>query len=106
MSAPDVYKKIKSKKINEVTVYRTLSSLEKGGILKRVDLRKDSVYFELADQHHHHMVCTNCNLVEDFENSAIEKLLKRIVDQSSKFKNIKEHSLELFGLCRICVKTA
>lgn len=107
MSAEDVCKKIKSKKINEVTVYRTLSSLEKGGILKRVDLRKDSVYFELADQHHHHIVCTNCNMIEDFKNleieKAIEKVWKNIITKSSKFKSIREHSLELFGLCRMCM---
>ncbi len=111
LSAEMAYKKLgKSKNINEVTVYRTLGAFEGSGILKRIDLRKDSVYFELADDHHHHIVCTNCNVVEDFENreieKAIEKMWRRIVDKSprfsSKFKLIKEHSLELFGLCRKC----
>lgn len=101
LDAESVYKKTKN--INEATVYRTLSALEKSGILKKVDLRKDSIYFELAEEHHHHIVCTKCNDVEDFENKDIEKFLGRIVGKSSKFKSIKEHSLELFGLCRMCV---
>jgi len=102
MDAESIFKKLKNKKINEATVYRTLSSLEEGEILKRVDLRKNSAYFELNTEHHHHIVCTNCNELEDFENKEIEKVLEHIVLKSSKFKNIKEHSLELFGLCRAC----
>lgn len=100
INADSVHKKLKN--VNEVTVYRTLSVLEAGGILKKVDLRKDSVYFELAQKHHHHIVCTHCGDMEDIESKEMEKVLGRIVGKSSKFKSIKEHSLELFGLCRAC----
>ena len=107
LSAPDINKELKKDKkinnINEVTVYRNLSSLEKSGIIKIVNLRRDAVYFEMNNDHHHHIVCTNCGLVEDFkENKNIEKLLMQIAEKSTKFKNIKEHSLELFGICRVC----
>jgi len=99
--------KVKGKRINEVTVYRTLFSFAEKGILQRVDLRKDSVYFELIRKHHHHIVCTSCETVEDFDNNEIEKVIEkawgRIVGKSSKFKNIKEHSLELFGVCVKCL---
>lgn len=89
--------------VDEATVYRTLSSFEKCGILKRVDLRKDSIHFELNNDHHHHIVCVKCGDIEDFrENIEIEKQLQRIIGRSIKFKNITEHSLELFGLCRAC----
>jgi len=100
LDASSIYKKIKNKKINEVTVYRTLADFEKSGILRRVDLRKDSVLYELSQEHHHHIVCTNCSRVEEFENEKLEKLLEKI--RSSKFRNITEHSLELFGLCLKC----
>lgn len=105
-NAESIIKKISrknsGKSANEVTVYRTLTSFEEEGILKRVDLRKDSVFFELNTEHHHHIVCTNCNMIEDFENKEIEKVLERIASKTSKFTNIKEHSLELFGLCKAC----
>lgn len=90
------------KGVNEATVYRTISLFERGGILRRVDLRKDSIYFELGASHHHHIVCTKCSEIEDFESGELEKLLQSIADKSLKFKNIKDHSLELFGLCRLC----
>jgi len=106
LDAKTVWSKLKkgkcAKGANEVTVYRTLSVFEEERILKRVDLRKDSVYFELKTEHHHHIVCTKCDTVEDFENLEIEKVLARIATKSSKFINIKDHSLELFGLCKTC----
>ena len=91
--------------INEATVYRTLSSFEEKGIIKRVDLRKDSLYYELSSaHHHHHIVCTGCGTIEDFESCQIEKVSDKVLSQSSKFSIIKEHSLELFGVCNTCTK--
>ena len=107
LDAEAVYKKLSKlkncKSINEATVYRTLSAFAEEGILARVDLRKDSIHFEMPFGHHHHIVCTNCNAVEDFDNSEIETIIGRIVASSSEFKNITEHSLELFGLCTKCL---
>ncbi|MEQ1500524.1 MAG: Fur family transcriptional regulator [Parcubacteria group bacterium] len=107
LNAEVIYKTIlkikKLRKINEATIYRTLLSLEESGILKKINLRKDSSYFELNNDHHHHIVCTKCDEIEDFENQELEKIIGRVVGKSSKFKNIKEHSLELFGVCRMCV---
>lgn len=103
ISADFIFNKLK-KRIDEATVYRSLSSFEKSGILRRVDLRKEAIHFELNDNHHHHMICINCGEVEDFkENNEIERILGRIVEKSSKFKIIKEHSLELFGVCKTCL---
>lgn len=109
LNAEEVGKKIntarRSVRVNGVTIYRTLTSLAKAKILKRVDLRKDSIYFELNNQnHHHHIVCTECNNIEDFNNKEVEKILEKITKNSYKFKNITEHSLELFGLCNECIK--
>lgn len=103
--AEDVYLNLKNK-LDEATVYRTLSSFEKNKIIRRVNLKKDSAYFELNNDHHHHIVCESCGKIEDFrENVEIEKILKKIVEGSSNFKNINEHSLELFGLCNFCNKS-
>lgn len=104
ISAEYIYRKLKNN-IDEATVYRTLTSFEKCGILRRVDLRKDAVHFELNNHHHHHIVCTSCGEIEDFkEKKEIAKLLAEVVHDSLNFKNITEHSLELFGLCKICCK--
>ncbi len=106
MNAKDVFLKLNkhssSKKLDEVTIYRNLTLFEGKGILKKVNLMKDSVYFESALDHHHHMVCVKCGLIEDFHNNKFEKLVEDIVEGSSRFRKIKEHSLEIFGFCKKC----
>lgn len=106
MNARDVFTKLKKnpkcKSLDEVTIYRNLTLFEEEGLLKRVNLMKDSIYFESALDHHHHMVCVGCGLIEDFSNNKFEKLIEDIVEDSSKFRKIKEHSLEIFGFCKKC----
>lgn len=97
-----LYKKIKKSKIDLATLYRTMSSFEEKGIIRRVDLRKDTVLYEMNRGHHHHIVCIKCREIEDFENKELEKVLNIISRKSLKFKNITDHSLEMFGLCREC----
>lgn len=102
MDANFVFNKL-NKNFNEVTIYRIISCFEKCGLLRKVDLRKESIYFEINEDHHHHIVCMNCGFVEEFEEGRdMEKILKKVASGSQKFKNIKEHSLELFGYCKNC----
>lgn len=89
---------------NLVTVYRTLISFEMVGILSRVDLHKESAYYELASHHHHHIVCTECGVVEGFDNCDVASISKKALRKSSKFSAIQQHSLEFFGVCKSCVK--
>ena len=102
LNAEEINKKIKKEKIDPVTIYRTLASFEKKGILKRVDLRKDSACFELSDTHHHHIICIKCGMIEEFRDLETESLTKRIIKNSKNFKQIKQHSFEMFGLCKKC----
>lgn len=106
LTAENVYMKLKRNKkvenINEATVYRTLSLLGEGKVLTKVDFRKESAFYELNQEHHHHITCLKCDIVEDFESKVVEKALGEVIRNSSKFINVKDHSLELFGVCRSC----
>jgi len=104
VNAEFIFKKLKKEKVNIVTIYRTLTSFENADILKRVDLQKDSAYYELSGHHHHHIVCTNCGLVEGFEDCDLEGFSKKVIKNSSNFNSITKHSLELFGVCKGCDK--
>ena len=105
ITAEYIYEKLKNKNINLVTIYRTLTSFEKVGILKRIDLHKESIYYELGDRHHHHIVCTDCGDVESFDKCGVKGLSKNILNKSSKFRTINQHSLEFFGVCKSCSKS-
>lgn len=104
INAEFIYSKLKAKQINQVTIYRTLTSLEQAGIIKKVDLRKGSAHYELTYHHHHHVICTNCGKTEGFEICDIDKISKNVLRKSLLFETINQHSLELFGLCKSCSK--
>jgi Fe2+ or Zn2+ uptake regulation protein len=103
-SAQEIFENCLGKKIDLVTIYRTLASLEKARIIRRLDLRKDAVLYEFVVTHHHHIVCTECGIVEDFQLCDIDNLVKKIAVQAKKFTVIQEHTFELFGICRNCLK--
>lgn len=88
------------KDYNHSTIYRVLESFEKVGFIKRVDLRTNSLYYELSEKHHHHIICSNCGIIEEIEGCLIENILPK----SEKFSMISEHSLEFFGKCKTCIK--
>ena len=102
LSAEGVFKKIKMRGIDFATVYRTLSSFEKAGILRKVDLHKDAQFYEINKHHHHHAVCNKCGLVEEIDVCNLEKDIAKISSKLSDFRIINTHSLEFFGLCNKC----
>jgi len=104
IDAEYIGKHLKNKKINQVTIYRNLASLEKEGIIRRVNLQQEAVNYELADHHHHHFICTVCGQTESFAGCDISSLITSVLKKSTKFKKINYHSLELFGLCKKCAQ--
>ena len=91
------------------SVYRNLTILEEVGAVTRIVTHDDHARFELAealtDHHHHHLICTNCGSVSDFElaheaESTLERALTR-VGRSAKFR-IDGHRLDLLGTCATC----
>src|SRR5674476_680074 len=72
-TAQKIHKRLK--KIDLVTLYRTLASFEKNQLVKKIDMHKDAVYYELnLDHHHHHIICTDCGNLEDFELCDMDRL--------------------------------
>ena len=103
LSAEDICGKLRSAQVDRATVYRTLSSFVQAGILKKVSLQTGAEHFELNDDHHHHLVCTECGAIEDFERCDVEDATKAILKHSG-FKSVSAHSLELFGTCKSCAR--
>jgi len=91
------------------SVYRNLSILEEVGAVTRIMALDDHARFELAealtDHHHHHLICTVCGSVSDFELMPdTESTLKRAiakVSRSAKFA-VDSHRLDLLGSCNSC----
>jgi Fe2+ or Zn2+ uptake regulation protein len=91
------------------SIYRNLTGLEEIGVVRRIVTTGEFAHYELAedltDHHHHHLVCSNCGAVEDFETStsletAVRDLARK-VGRKTGFR-ADQHLLDLVGLCGNC----
>ena len=85
-------------KVGLVTVYRTLDLLSELGVVRRLDLG-DGPRYELAEDHHHHMICEGCGSVAEFEQCPLDP--GRLPHVWRDFE-IRAHSLEVYGTCADC----
>lgn len=90
------------------SLYRTLAVLEEVGILERSHDGDGVAVFELGEWllgHHHHLICTACDLVldidlgEEFEDAVSDISTK--VAQDNGF-TMTGHRLDVLGLCADC----
>jgi Fur family ferric uptake transcriptional regulator len=79
-----------------VTIYRTLDLFSEIGAVRRLDLG-DGPRFELAEDHHHHLICESCGAVSEFERCPLDLRSLRGMDFE-----ITAHSLEIYGRCTGC----
>lgn len=84
-----------------VTVYRTLEKLEELHIIQRVHQPQGCQAFIAASQDHEHLLlCQNCGQVTFFEGDDLDTLIGAISKKTG--YQIREHWLQLFGLCQTC----
>ena len=88
--------------VNQATVYRAMGALVEAGVVRSIDLRHGHSHYELAGSDHHHLVCVTCGRLEDFTYCEAEAMSKKILRTSAHFSEVRDHSFELFGVCRAC----
>ncbi len=101
----DLHQALSVKGVDQVTLYRALEAFNASRIVRRIDLGQGNAHsYELADTHHHHVVCTDCGMIKDFEICDADTIADRALKQVRGFASISEHAFELFGLCITCAK--
>ena len=106
LSIRDLEKYLSPSRVNYVTLYRMMGTFVTAGIVSKIELGRGHATFELKKSgEHHHIVCTDCNRIEDFDDTMHTKIAARIIKRSHAFDQLTDHSFELFGLCNSCVKT-
>jgi Fe2+ or Zn2+ uptake regulation protein len=92
---------------DQTTVYRTLKSLKEKGVIKQIDLRHNHAHYEIADvTDHHHLICLRCGKIEDVEHHNVELMERTILQNAKHFAEIRQHTLEFYGICKACAKKA
>lgn len=101
-STETIYKKIKDyyPNISLTTVYRTLETFEKLGLISVVNVLYNAARYDANLTPHNHIVCTECKKVEDIYDESLTTL--DISDKTLGDYHIKGYSILLNGVCKDC----
>lgn len=88
----------RNKKVGYATVYRTLKLLVDSGLAHQRQFGDGQARYEVAGEHHDHLICAKCGLILEFEDEEIERLQDRIAERLGGFKMVR-HRHELYALC-------
>ena len=84
-----------------VSVYRTLDKLEQLGLIQRVHQPEGCQAFVSASHGHQHLlICSRCGRAAFFDGDDLQPLIRSIARRTG--YSIREHWLQLFGLCQDC----
>lgn len=87
---------------DQASVYRTLTLLEKEGVVERSDLSGEATRFVLAragHDHRHHIECTRCHRVDVVDVCTVKLLDKEL--RRLGYRDVR-HRLEFSGTCPDC----
>lgn len=105
-SVEEVYSAVKESApdIGYATVYRTLKLLKKCGLAEEHHFGDGFARYEAThvgrDDHHDHLICTQCDRIVEFENEDIERLQEQVA--ASYGFVVTDHKMELYGVCAEC----
>jgi Fur family ferric uptake transcriptional regulator len=88
--------------IGRASVFRTLELFTQLALIRPTYLGNSMTpaYVLLPDGHHHHIICTECSRVIDFDECGLMHLTRRL--QNDFNMTITGHLLEFYGVCDHC----
>ena len=103
VSADDLAEQVREQApgVGRMTVYRTLDLLNELGFIRPVYQGTGAAHYILLEQgHHHHMICSNCDRVIEFDECVLEEI-ERVIGSRFNFQ-VRGHLLEFYGRCQEC----
>jgi len=76
------------------TVYKVLETLVSNQLIKKVTTDKDIMRYDGIMENHHHLYCSECDLIEDYHDNELDELLKNYFAS----KNLPGFKIEEFVL--------
>lgn len=92
-------------RVNVATVFRTLKLLCRAGLAVERRFAHSLTRYEAApSQPHHHLICTECGHIEEFEHDGLERIQAAAARRAG--FALEEGRVELYGSCRACRRVA
>lgn len=88
--------------VGRATVFRSLTVLLRAGIICQVVMEDGAIVYRVSDDgaHHHHLVCVDCDLVEEFTSDLLETTLAQA--GAVRGYQVTAHRFEIYGRCGRC----
>ncbi len=84
------------------TVYRTLATFEKLGLLHRLETRENQARYEVLGEQHHHFLCDQCGQVFDFSWPSFDAM--DLPPDLDPIGHISRTSVIVNGTCATCLQ--
>jgi Fe2+ or Zn2+ uptake regulation protein len=85
------------------SVFRAVATMEREGIIRRIDLGDGKAYYESGADHHEHVRCNSCGRVAEVPGCVLADATSGV--QSSTGFVVTSHHLVFSGLCPNCSRT-
>jgi Fe2+ or Zn2+ uptake regulation protein len=108
VTIPEILEMPGGRGLAQSSVYRNLLVLEQAGLVHRIVTDGEFARYELAEdltEHHHHLICANCGMVEDVPAGAgLEQSVDAAANQIARKTGFRtqRHRVDLVGLCARC----
>lgn len=103
ISAQELYERLRPRhpRLGLATVYRALEAQVEAGMAGRLERPGHvSAYVACVPEHHHHLVCTSCQRVEDVDETILRPMLRAVRDRHD--FQVDHARLDFYGLCSRC----
>ncbi|KPL09051.1 hypothetical protein AMJ85_07290 [candidate division BRC1 bacterium SM23_51] len=103
-SAEEIYKRVRTRipTISLDTVYRTLGTFEKRGVIARLPMMEGRIRYDPVRDRHDHFVCTECKDIIDCLIPGTERL--HIPLDAGRLGEVTSIHVEVRGVCGDCLK--
>jgi Fur family transcriptional regulator, peroxide stress response regulator len=100
-SAEEIYQQVRKRfpMISLGTVYKTLERFHEVGLIQKVSPVTEVARYEANTTHHHHMICLECQTIQDFEDA--DSNVNLAAPEGSSFKVLRRQVV-LQGYCAHC----
>lgn len=90
----------RGRRVDLSTVYRAVTTLQENGLVHTVAVADHAVTYGLAEQPHHHAVCSSCGQITEIPAAPLAEAVS-LAQTVSGFA-LEHDSMQLHGLCARC----
>lgn len=83
------------------TVYRTLDTLERFGVVLRLQAPDGAAHFDGNPVRHHHLLCTRCGTIADAVWPSFDDM--ELPAEAQRWGQVHQRCVQLQGVCRNCL---